>query len=118
MFYEIFLGFILTRLDDNLFIIDQHATDEKFNYERLERETVLEVQHLVCPESLDLSASNELLLLDHQEIFEWNGFKFSIDHNSLPTKKVRLVAKPKSKNCIFGKKDIDELLFMLSVSVY
>ena len=30
------LGFIVTKLGDDLFIIDQHATDEKYNFETLQ----------------------------------------------------------------------------------
>lgn len=41
------LGFIITRLGDDLFIIDQHATDEKYNFEQLQKETVLETQQLL-----------------------------------------------------------------------
>jgi len=41
------LGFIITRLGRDLFIVDQHATDEKFNYERLQSNTVLHSQKLI-----------------------------------------------------------------------
>lgn len=41
------LGFIITRLNNDLFIIDQHATDEKYNFEQLQKNTVLESQVLV-----------------------------------------------------------------------
>lgn len=41
------LGFIVTRLGSDLFIIDQHATDEKYNFEMLQRNTVLQNQRLV-----------------------------------------------------------------------
>ena len=27
-------GFIIAQLDDDLFIVDQHASDEKFNFEK------------------------------------------------------------------------------------
>lgn len=47
-------GFIITRLrgtddgrNDDLFIVDQHASDEKFNFETLQRETVIKGQHLI-----------------------------------------------------------------------
>lgn len=40
-------GFIITRLKNDLFIIDQHATDEKYNFEDLQKNTVLESQALV-----------------------------------------------------------------------
>ena len=32
------LGFLITRLGRDLFLIDQHATDEKYNFERLSRQ--------------------------------------------------------------------------------
>jgi DNA mismatch repair protein PMS2 len=41
------LGFIVTRLGSDLFIIDQHATDEKYNFEMLQLSTVLQNQRLV-----------------------------------------------------------------------
>lgn len=41
------LGFIVTRLEDDLFIIDQHATDEIYNFETLQKTTELTSQKLV-----------------------------------------------------------------------
>lgn len=41
------LGFIVTKLKDDLFIIDQHASDEKYNFEDLQQNTILETQVLV-----------------------------------------------------------------------
>ncbi|XP_053683358.1 mismatch repair endonuclease PMS2 [Sabethes cyaneus] len=107
------LGFIVVRLDQDMFIIDQHASDEKFNFEDLQRNTVLQNQKLVVPQQLELTAVNEMILMDNLEIFEMNGFKFEIDGGAEPTKKVKLMAKPYSKNWEFGKEDIDELIFML-----
>lgn len=54
--------------------------------------------------------------MDNLQIFKKNGFTFEIDENSLPTKRVKLLTIPMSKNWIFGKDDIEELLFMLRVS--
>lgn len=110
------LGFIIVRLDDNLFIVDQHATDEKFNFEDLQRTTILQSQKLVHPEKLELTAINEMILIENLEIFEMNGFGFKIDDDACATQKIRLVSKPYSKNWEFGKADVDELLFMLNVS--
>ncbi|XP_062444681.1 mismatch repair endonuclease PMS2 isoform X2 [Rhea pennata] len=36
------LGFIIAKLNSDLFIIDQHATDEKYNFEMLQQNTVLQ----------------------------------------------------------------------------
>ncbi|XP_067631520.1 mismatch repair endonuclease PMS2 [Eurosta solidaginis] len=107
------LGFIIVKLDTDLFIIDQHATDEKYNFEILQRTTVLQSQPLAVPQTLELTAANELLLLENLQLFEKNGFKFDINENAPPTKKVKLLCKPSSQRWEFGKEDIDELLFML-----
>ena len=34
-------------LQDDLFIIDQHASDEKYNFERLQEDTVIQSQRLL-----------------------------------------------------------------------
>ncbi|XP_058123674.1 mismatch repair endonuclease PMS2 [Anopheles ziemanni] len=107
------LGFIVARLGDDLFIVDQHATDEKYNFEDLQRTTVLQNQRLVVPQPLELTAVNEMVLIDSLDIFEMNGFKFEIDGAAPTTRKVKLIAKPYSRNWEFGKEDIDELIFML-----
>lgn len=111
------LGFIIVRLVDDLFIIDQHATDEKYNFETLQRKTCIQNQPLVRPQKIELSAVNEMILLDNIEVFEMNGFKFDVDLNAPPTQRVKLMAKPFSKNWEFGKEDIDELIFMLQEGV-
>ncbi|KAK6154193.1 hypothetical protein DH2020_013832 [Rehmannia glutinosa] len=41
------LGFIIGKLDQDLFIVDQHAADEKYNYERLSQTTILNQQPLL-----------------------------------------------------------------------
>lgn len=41
------LGFILVKHGPDIFIVDQHATDEKYNFEDLEKNTVLQTQKLI-----------------------------------------------------------------------
>lgn len=41
------LGFIITKIKADLFIVDQHATDEKYNFEMLQQHTVLQGQKLI-----------------------------------------------------------------------
>ncbi|XP_058065931.1 mismatch repair endonuclease PMS2 [Anopheles bellator] len=107
------LGFIVCRLADDLFIVDQHATDEKYNFEDLQQTTELQNQRLMVPQPVELTAVNEMILIDNLDVFEMNGFKFEIDGAAPTTRKVRLIAKPYSRNWEFGKEDIDELIFML-----
>lgn len=115
------LGFIIVRLNNDLFIVDQHAADEKYNFETLEEKTVLQSQKLALPEPLILNPTSESILLDHLQLFELNGFKFEINEEncnknvdgSITTQRVKLAAKPFSKNWSFGREDIDELIFMI-----
>ncbi|XP_075035760.1 mismatch repair endonuclease PMS2 [Mixophyes fleayi] len=110
------LGFIVTKLDSDLFIIDQHATDEKYNFEMLQQNTVLNGQRLIIPQKLSLTAVNEIVLMDNLEIFKKNGFDFTIDENAPIMERIKLVSLPTSKNWTFGQQDIEELIFMLSDS--
>nr|XP_021181434.2 mismatch repair endonuclease PMS2 [Helicoverpa armigera] len=110
------LGFIITQLEDDLFIIDQHATDEIYNFETLQKTTELTSQKLVIPQQLELAGVNEQILIDNLDVFKKNGFTFEINEEALPTKRVKLLTLPMSKNWIFGKEDIEELLFMLKES--
>ncbi|KAL4239948.1 hypothetical protein ACF0H5_000744 [Mactra antiquata] len=110
------LGFIITKLEKDLFIVDQHATDEKYNFETLQRDYVIPTQKLICPMNLDLTSSNETILMDNIEIFKKNGFEFIIDEDGPPTQRVKLTSTPVSKNWNFGKEDIEEMIFMLTDS--
>ncbi|NXS60302.1 PMS2 endonuclease, partial [Brachypteracias leptosomus] len=108
------LGFIIAKLNSDLFIIDQHATDEKYNFEMLQQHTILQGQKLIAPQNLNLTAVNETVLIENLEIFRKNGFDFVINENAPVTQRVKLVSLPTSKNWTFGPQDIDELIFMLS----
>lgn len=79
------LGFIIARLENDLFIIDQHATDEKFRFEKLNNETKLKTQKLIMPKPLNFSTLNETILIEHQQTFEDNGFTFNINEQGTHT---------------------------------
>ncbi|XP_007940862.1 mismatch repair endonuclease PMS2 [Orycteropus afer afer] len=110
------LGFIITKLNADIFIVDQHATDEKYNFEALQQHTVLQGQRLIAPQPLNLTAVNEAILIENLEIFRKNGFDFIIDEDAPVTERVKLISLPTSKSWTFGPQDIDELIFMLSDS--
>ncbi|XP_062915447.1 mismatch repair endonuclease PMS2 isoform X1 [Mobula hypostoma] len=110
------LGFIITKLGSDLFIVDQHATDEKYNFEMLQQHTVLQGQRLIAPQNLHLTVVNETILMENIEIFRKNGFDFIINEQAPPAERVKLVSLPMSKNWTFGVQDIEELIFMLSDS--
>ena len=101
---------------DELFIIDQHASDEKINFERLQAETVVQNQRLVQPKTLDLTAVEEEIVLENRAALEKNGFIVDIDDsgNEPIGRRCRLVSLPLSKEVVFGIRDLEELIVLLS----
>ena len=115
------LGFILAKCRNNhLWILDQHACDEKYNFERLCAATVIHEQTLIAPMPLELSPSEESCILDNMIVFEENGFRFAHDPDKPPRHRLSLTALPHSgaqdgrKAVQFGKEDVHALCAMLS----
>ena len=108
------LGFIVARLNGDLFILDQHACDEKSSYERLLATTVVHGQPLIRPLPVELSASEEMVVIEYREVFEQNGFRFRIDQDAAATRRVQLVAVPFSKKTQFGVEDVHELVSVIT----
>lgn len=130
--------------EDHLFIIDQHAADEKFNFERLSATTTLTPQRLVTPHELQLSAVEEELILANKASLIANGFEIEVqdstshltnqpqdatddtgqdDLSSIPFsattprgRRFNLLTLPTSKETTFSTSDLEELLHLLSES--
>ncbi|KAJ5550495.1 Ribosomal protein S5 domain 2-type fold subgroup [Penicillium sp. DV-2018c] len=117
------LGFIIAvrpgKDRDELFIIDQHASDEKFNFERLQAETVVQNQRLVRPQRLDLTAVEEEVVLENRDALEKNGFVVTIDESGDEPigRRCQLISLPLSKEVVFGIRDLEELIVLLSESI-
>lgn len=107
------LGFIIAKHGKDLFIVDQHASDEKYNFEMLQKTTKLNGQPLIVPQKLELTASDVMVLEDNMEIFVQNGFSFDIKESDLGMKSVFLLKVPSSKNLVFDVSDVAELIFIL-----
>ena len=122
------LGFIIAlrhkdesdraRQKDELFIIDQHASDEKYNFERLQTETVVSNQRLVRPVMLDLTAVEEEIVLENEVALQQNGFIIESDTTGyFPVgQRCKLLSLPLSKEVTFNTKDLDELIHLISES--
>ncbi|TFK51203.1 DNA mismatch repair protein MutL [Heliocybe sulcata] len=97
---------------DDLFIVDQHAADEKYNFEMLQRTTKIESQTLFRPEALELTTADELLAIENLEVLRQNGFDISVDEDAAPGRgqRLKLVARPVSKGTVFDMKDLEELV--------
>uniref|UniRef100_A0A915B1E2 Mismatch repair endonuclease PMS2 n=2 Tax=Parascaris univalens TaxID=6257 RepID=A0A915B1E2_PARUN len=107
-------GFIITRLRGDLFIVDQHASDEKYNFERLQKEARIQSQLLINPRPLKIGAMEEAVLRDNIEIFNQNGFEFRFDGNGESEGRALLTSVPVLNSCQLGVSDIDEMLSVLA----
>ncbi|TIB61057.1 hypothetical protein E3P78_02943 [Wallemia ichthyophaga] len=113
------LGFMIVKrkaVNDNglqendLFIVDQHAADEKYNYEKLQLNSRIQSQKLIKPRTLDLSASDELTVFDNLETLKQNGFEIQVDGDGASGRRCQLVALPLSKTTVFDLRDLEELI--------
>ena len=101
--------------DDELFIIDQHATDEKYNFERLQASTVVQSQRLVHPKSLELTAVEEEIIQQNISALESNGFIVDFDDTGdTPVgSRCQLLSLPLSRETTFSLSDLEELISLL-----
>ncbi|KAK4407019.1 DNA mismatch repair protein PMS1 [Sesamum angolense] len=125
------LGFIIGKLDQDLFIVDQHAADEKYNYERLSQNNCSESATFTSmrfsfspselhfpfrPLKLEVSPEEEIVISMHMDTFRKNGFLLEEDMHAPSGQRYILKAVPFSKNITFGIGDIKELISILSDS--
>lgn len=108
------LGFIIGKLDQDLFIVDQHAADEKYNFERLSQSTILNQQPLLRPLKLDLTPEEEVVASMHMDIIMKNGFSLEEDPHAPAGLRFRLKAVPFSKKITFGIEDVKDLISTLA----
>lgn len=103
---------------DELFIIDQHASDEKFNFERLQADTIVNNQRLVRAMLLELTAVEEEIVIENSLALEKNGFVLDIDTsgNQPIGRRCKLLSLPLSKEVVFDSGDLDELIHLLAES--
>lgn len=68
-------GFILAALQNgDIFVVDQHASDEKANYERLMRDYEATPQPLVMAVPVAMDAHEVNLAMEHREALRHHGF--------------------------------------------
>ncbi|CAD6581778.1 MAG: hypothetical protein ASARMPRED_000700 [Alectoria sarmentosa] len=102
--------------ESDLFIIDQHASDEKYNFERLQANTIVQNQRLVHPHKLDLTAIEEEIVLENNETLLKNGFQVDIDLSGDEEvgRRCKLVSLPMSREITFDVTDLEELIALLA----
>lgn len=111
-------GFIVGQLGREVFIIDQHASDEKYNYERLQATTQLQRQALVMPRRLEMSAEDELIVVQYLKVLNASGYDIRYHASNVPTNRLTLHSQPVSKHIVFGEDDLFEIVYMLKSGFY
>ncbi|SGZ40153.1 related to DNA mismatch repair protein PMS1 [Hanseniaspora guilliermondii] len=109
------LGFILCtrKLDSgyDMFIIDQHASDEKYNFEQLFKNTVINVQPLIKAVPIELNPLDKILIKDNVDVFTKNGFKLRFEKND--NEDIYLETLPLSEKTQFTIDDFFEIMDLL-----
>ena len=103
-----------TLLSSDIFVIDQHASDEKYNFETLQAKTVFSTQRLFQPKKLHLTAQEEITVVDHMKVLNMNGFYLDYDPQAQVSHRLQLVTLPVSEKVVFDLQDFEELVFLLS----
>ncbi|KHJ32093.1 putative dna mismatch repair protein [Erysiphe necator] len=101
---------------DDIFIIDQHASDEKYNFERLQATTIVQSQKLAVPKILDLTALEEEVIIENLKILQSNGFGVRVNQsdNAQVGNRCELISLPLSHETTFSLSDLEELLTLLT----
>ncbi|TEB26395.1 hypothetical protein FA13DRAFT_1635946 [Coprinellus micaceus] len=125
------LGFIICRRRksfresfstmDDLFIVDQHASDEKYNFESLQLTTKIQSQKLLRLRlPLELTAADELVASENLQVLKDNGFEVHVaPDNDTCGARLQLTAQPVSKNTLSRPGlterplDLEELIHLL-----
>ena len=77
-------GFIITELNKSLFIIDQHAADEKINYETLLKNLTITRQPTICPIKIDMfSIAEKNTIYSQKELYSQLGFNIHRERDDI-----------------------------------
>lgn len=110
-------GFILARLDKHVFIIDQHATDERANYEEQLNKSPLVEQKMVHPKPLYLNSIQESAIINNLEELKKKGFQFVVNEEKPAGYRVLLsatsICKGQGMDEHLTREDLEELIDVL-----
>lgn len=110
------LGFLVCKLNEHMFVVDQHAADEKSRYEFNWKNTKIQTQPLLAPKTLELGIAEELAFVEMHGVFKKNGFAFVIDKSARVGTRVKILGVPSAKGVTFGITDAHELVSILAGS--
>lgn len=100
-------SFIVCRHETCIALVDQHAADEKFNFERLNHTTKINSQPLIIPKLLNLTIEQiyKLKSIMDTNLLKENGYEISVQDN-----KYYLEAVPLYNNIALKEQDLVQLI--------
>uniref|UniRef100_A0A0G4GHC1 MutL C-terminal dimerisation domain-containing protein n=1 Tax=Chromera velia CCMP2878 TaxID=1169474 RepID=A0A0G4GHC1_9ALVE len=103
-----------------LFIVDQHAADEKKRFEELNLHTAIKTQPLLAPLYLQLTPAQEQVAKHQSPVFSLNGFRLHFNDEKPPGRRVALTAVPYlfAGRAALGEEDVQCLLHSLADRPY
>ncbi|KAJ2683509.1 ATP-binding mismatch repair protein, partial [Coemansia spiralis] len=109
-------GFIISLLDKELYIIGQHAPDEKYNFEQLQQQAQISSQPPIHPAMLELGVTDEAVAIECRDKLEKNGFFVDADKDALPGQRLRLKSQPVIDKTAFDQRNHLEPVTQLCVN--
>ncbi|GAB1220367.1 hypothetical protein ENUP19_0052G0021 [Entamoeba nuttalli] len=106
-------GFIIGKLGYDLYIIDQHAADEIYNYETLLKKDKLSVQTLISPLQVSMSSDDEIFVQENIGLFPQFGFEVTFREDKEATQRVFLTKVYHRGKNFFGANEFSELVQQL-----
>jgi len=107
--FQIFSTFIILEKQDELLFVDQHAADERINYEKLMNQiknSTVSKQQLLIPYTMDISASKLEILKEHIDQFEKLGLELEV----FGKETIKINTIPQILKTLDFEKFIDEVL--------
>ncbi|KAL2913426.1 ATP-binding mismatch repair protein [Polyrhizophydium stewartii] len=104
------LGFIIALRDNMLFIVDQHASDEKYRYETLQQTAITTFQPLVKPLDLVLTPKQENLVAQRRDALRERGFHVEMVERLDASHGFKLTAVPQIRDLHLDATDLDDIL--------
>ncbi|MEN2500592.1 MAG: hypothetical protein MHMPM18_004744, partial [Marteilia pararefringens] len=101
-------GFIIVKLGNRYFIIDQHGADERYNFDDYISNPNFQSQDLVCPVPLQLGILQKHLFEEKIEFFRSLGYDFGFQSNDIPNDpgNILITKVPSTSNMIFKVEDL------------
>lgn len=101
-----------------VFIIDQHASDERYRLEMLQKELTFTTQTMLVPVRVDSGLDDQLYVMDNLERIKENGFSVRIEVTDVGDRSLHLTTAPCTAGIQLGEQDLREMISQMRTDEY